>query len=308
MVFAAGRGERMRPLSHCLPKPALPLPDGPVISSTLALAARTGIRRVVVNAWHLADRLQETVARIEVDDLEVRVSREARLMGTAGGLAAARDAGLLEGDGPVLVMNGDGILDVDLDPALEHHHGGDDLVTLALLPHPDPERWSRVLLEEGRVRQILPPGRPEPGETPFVYPGAMVVAREALDRLPAGPGEVPELLWTPARRAHRLGAAVIAGRWREVGTPGDYLEAVLDGLGDSAVVDPTARVHASARVERSLVGRHARVAAGAVLRESVVAEGAELGAEARIHRSVLLGPVRIAPGQTVEGELRALPS
>ncbi len=298
----------MRPLSHYLPKPALPLPEGPVISSTLELAARTGIRRVVVNAWHLADRLQEAVARIALDDLEVRVSREAQLLGTAGGLAAARDAGMLDGDGPVLVLNGDGILDVDLDPALEQHHGGNDLVTLALLPHPDPERWSRVLVEDRRVRQILPPGRPEPGETPFVYPGVMVVGREALDRLPAGPGEVPESLWAPARRAHRLGAAVIAGRWREVGTPRDYLEAVLARLGDGAVVDPTARVHASARLERAFVGRQVQVGAGAVLRESVVAEGARVGGGARVDRSVLLGPVRIAPRQTMEGEVHAHPS
>jgi mannose-1-phosphate guanylyltransferase len=307
MIFAAGRGERMRPLSDSLPKPALPLPDGPVISSPLELVARTGIRRVVVNAWHLADRLQEALDRIEQSGLDLRVSREARLMGTAGGLAAARDAGLLEGDGPVLVLNGDGVLDVTLDPALERHHRDGDLVTLALLPHPGPERWSRVLIADGRVQRILPPGRPEPGETPFVYPGAMVVAREALEQLPSVPGEVPELLWTPARRAQRLGAAVTTGRWREVGTPADYLDAVLDRLGGGTVVDPTARVHASAQLERTYVGRHAQVGPGAALRDSIVAEGAAVGAQARVARSVLLGPVRIAPREQVQGELRALP-
>ena len=61
MVFAAGRGERMRPLSDVMPKPALELPDGPVISSSLRLAVETGCGRVVVNAWHLADRMEEAV-------------------------------------------------------------------------------------------------------------------------------------------------------------------------------------------------------------------------------------------------------
>jgi len=52
MVLAAGRGERMRPLSDVLPKPALPLTDGPVIASALQLASDAGVNRIVVNTWH----------------------------------------------------------------------------------------------------------------------------------------------------------------------------------------------------------------------------------------------------------------
>ena len=66
MVLAAGRGERMRPLSDTLPKPALPLPDGPVVRSALQLAATTGTGRVVVNVWHLAERMEGCLSAIHL--------------------------------------------------------------------------------------------------------------------------------------------------------------------------------------------------------------------------------------------------
>jgi len=65
MVLAAGRGERMRPLSDALPKPALPLPNGPVVASALRLAAGAGIRSVTVNLWHLAEEMERALRRLE---------------------------------------------------------------------------------------------------------------------------------------------------------------------------------------------------------------------------------------------------
>jgi NDP-sugar pyrophosphorylase family protein len=78
----------------------------------------------------------------------VAVSREETLMGTAGGLALARERGLLGADGPVLLSNGDCRLDLDLEPLVARHRAAGDLVTLALRPHPDPRRWSRVVVGE----------------------------------------------------------------------------------------------------------------------------------------------------------------
>ena len=63
MVLAAGRGERMQPLSRVLPKPALPLLDQPVVASALRLATTVGTERLVVNTWHLADAMERLTRR-----------------------------------------------------------------------------------------------------------------------------------------------------------------------------------------------------------------------------------------------------
>ena len=309
VILAAGRGERMRPLSSVVPKPALDLPDGPVISSAMRLAAAAGVERIVVNTWHLADRMAQAVAEVELDHVEVVFSEEQQLMGGAGGLALARQRGLLGRDGPILVVNGDGVLGLDIRALASRHLEKGHAVTLALLPHPDPTRWSRVVLDtDGRVEAIRAAGRPGALEAPFLYPGVMVVGRETLDTLPLRPGPVPDLLWGPALAADRLGGVVVAGHWREVGTPSEYLDVVTQRLSGKTSAHATASVDSSASLADTFVGRHATIEAGAVVEASVIGEGAVVRRNARVVRSVLLGGVEAACGETIEDDIRACPT
>jgi MurNAc alpha-1-phosphate uridylyltransferase len=104
MILAAGRGERMRPLSDAVPKPLLEAGGKPLIVWQIEALARAGYRDLVVNVSHHADQF---VARIgEGDGLGVRVrwSREAEPLEAAGGLATARP---LLPAGPLLVVSGD---------------------------------------------------------------------------------------------------------------------------------------------------------------------------------------------------------
>ncbi len=252
--------------------------------------------------------MEQVLHRVDLPGVRIATSREPTLMGTAGGLALARSRGLLGQDGPVLVVNGDCLVSLELAPLLERAAAAGDLVTLGLMPHPDPERWSRVVLDgAGTVAAMLPPGSATPGETPFLYPGVMVVSRTALDALPVEALATPEALWEPARVAGRLGGAVLRGRWREVGTPAAYLEAALDQLGGRPAVDPTASVDRRAELRSSYVAEGARVAAEAVVDESVVACGAMVGRGARVTRSVLLGPIEVGEGETVADRFLAAP-
>jgi len=306
MVLAAGRGERMRPLSDVVPKPALPLPGGPLVGWSLRLVATTGADRVVVNAWHLADRMEEAVRQVEAarPGPAVVVTREPALLGTGGGLARARDLGLLGDAGPVVVANGDVVQSLDLTPLLARHAEGVDDVTLALLPHLDPCRWSRVELDhDGHVSAVRPSGTPRTGEVPLLYPGVMVVSRAALQRIPAIRCEVPDVLWEPARKARRLGGVVVSGHWREVGTPTAYREAAVALCGDRSRVADGARVDPGATLVSSFVGPGCRVAEGAIVESSVLAAGASVGVDARVTRSVVLGPVAVPAGAAMRDEV-----
>lgn len=308
MVLAAGRGERMRPLSDVLPKPALPLTDGPVVASALRLAADAGVDRIVVNTWHLGGLMEAAVAAATGPGVKVGFSPENSLMGTAGGLALARDRGLLGTNGPVVVINGDGLLRLDLGPLFERHRARCDSVTLGLLPHPDPTRWSRVVIDpEGTVSAIRPPGEAARGENPFVYPGVMVVSREALDALPSSPGETPDRLWFPALAAGNLGGALISGRWREVGTAADYLAVVSEQLAGENLIHPTAAVSPTAVIRASLIGRHVTIGDHTEIHGSVVAEGATVDAGCAVSTSVLLGPTRTEAGENIDTEFRVGP-
>jgi len=272
------------------------------------LAASVGIQRIVFNSWHLAPAMESTVSRLEIPGVNVSVSHETRLMGTAGGLALARHRGYLDDDGSVLVLNGDGVLNLDMPRLIDRHNDSDHLVTLGLLPHPDTSRWSRVLLDsEDRVRELYPPGAPEPGEVPHLYPGVMLVSRTGLDRLEVIPSGIGDRLWGPARAKGRLGGILVPGHWREVGTPEDYLETVLSQVSDEPEIHPTATIAKSAKVGRAMVGRVSVIGSESVVDESVVAEGATVGDGAHVTRSVILGSIVVEEGETVVGEYRAAP-
>jgi NDP-sugar pyrophosphorylase family protein len=308
MVLAAGRGERMQPLSSVVPKPALALPDGPVIASCMRLAAHAGVDRIVVNTWHLAEKMAEAVAEVALYGIEIALSPETELMGTAGGLALARERGLLGQDGPVLVLNGDSVVSLDLEALVERHLDTEDSVTLALLPHLDPGRWSRVILDaDGRVAGIHSPGRPDTLEAPFLYPGVMAVSQAAIESLPTAPGDIPEILWKPARKAHRLGGVVVAGHWREVGTPEDYLAVMKLQLAGTTVVHPTASIDFSTSLVASFVGRDVTIEDAAEVDASILAEGVTVRRGARVEHSVLMGKIEVGPNETVTDEVRAKP-
>lgn len=305
MVMAAGRGLRMRPLSGVLPKPALPVLDRPLIRWALEQAAGAGTPRLVVNTWYLADAMERVVEEASSGLPPVTVSREPELLGGAGGLALARDRGLLGNRGPVVVVNGDVMLELDLAPLFEAHGTGGDLVTLALMVHPGSGRWSRVELEPpGRVEAIIPAGAARRGSGGFLYTGVMIVSREALDALGPGPGETAERLWWPARRAGRLGGVVVEGAWREVGTPAEYLEAVMDRLAGVSWVDPSARVEPGAVVVSAMIGPRCAVAAGARVERSVITGGVTVEAGGVLRGSVVLGPRVVRRGDRVERAYR----
>jgi mannose-1-phosphate guanylyltransferase len=309
MVLAAGRGERMRPLSDIVPKPALPLPDGPVVASALRLARSANVQQVVVNTSHLARRMAAAVIDAPHAGVKLVFSEEPTLMGTSGGLALAHRRGLLGDRGPVLVINADGIFDLDLGPLIERHLAASDRITLALLPHPDPSRWSQVVLDHsGRVRGIRPPGSASGAPTGFLYPGVMIVERRTIAGLAATPHDTPKSLWWPALEAGRLSGAVVTGGWHEIGTPADYLETVTRMLGDRSHVHGSADVSPTAHVIGSLVTDGGVVGDGASVRKSVIGEGAIVGAGATVVRSVIFGAVEIEAGQGIVGQYLAAPA
>ena len=104
MILAAGRGERMRPLSDATPKPLLPVGGVPLIVRQVRALAAAGVTDVVINAAHLADRLVEALGDGHAHGVAIRWSREPEPLEAAGGIATAMP---LLPEGPVLVVSGD---------------------------------------------------------------------------------------------------------------------------------------------------------------------------------------------------------
>jgi hypothetical protein len=132
MMLTAGVGERMLPLTLGVPKPALTVLGRPLVVQILNRLGRAGVDQAVLNLHHHPDVLRDLLERNGgcVDAPAIRFSLEETILGTGGGLRRA--APMLRDDGPIVVINGDFLADIDLPAALAHHRASGLPATLVL--------------------------------------------------------------------------------------------------------------------------------------------------------------------------------
>ena len=207
MILAAGRGERLRPLSASLPKPLLEVAGETLLGRHLRRLAAAGIRSVVVNVSHLAEQI---VARFgDGAELGLRIdwSREAEPLETAGGIAYARR---LLGEDPFLLVNADIWCDCDF-ARLAARDLGPRLAHLVLVPNPPQHPEGDFTLERGMVGN---------GSAPrYTYAGLAVLSPRLVDGVAAGAKAPLAPLWRSAAERGQVSGELYRGRWSDVGTP-----------------------------------------------------------------------------------------
>ncbi len=145
MILAAGRGERMRPLTDHTPKPLLPVAGRPLIEHHLLALAAAGFREVVINHAHLGGMIEAALGDGARFGLEIRYSAEETALETGGGIFRALP---LLGSEPFLVINGDVWTDY---PYARLPAAPDGEAHLVLVPNPPHNPRGDFLLQGGRV-------------------------------------------------------------------------------------------------------------------------------------------------------------
>jgi len=218
LLFAAGLGERMRPLTGRTPKPLLPAGGKPLIAWHLEKLAAAGVRYVVINTSHLAEQFPDALGDGARWGLRIRYAYEgATPLETGGGMLNALP---LLGPEPFLAISGDVWTDADL-AALPAEPAG--LAYLLMVDNPPHHpRGDFALGADGLLRAE--------GEPRLTYGGIGVFRRELLEGWREAAGDVPGAADRPPRFKLRplLEAAMARGlvhgshhrgRWTDVGTP-----------------------------------------------------------------------------------------
>ena len=316
MVLCAGLGTRLRPLTERYPKPALPFFGGPLIRYTFALLQHAGIEKVVINTHHLPKVMEET-ARIEAErlGLDLESSHEKTIHGTAGGL---RDAKKHLSDGPLLLVNGDAFLSVDLSRLIAEHVARKSDASLAVTPMPEGESFGAVEAEgDGRVRRIAGVGRVGGRLTRWHFIGVHVLEPAIFDFIPKkGEQDINRVVYPAMIEAGKAVNAIETsiGAWADLGTPKRYLEAcedVMTGLCDFTALGehaPITSEEAAGLRSKGFRGRvhtsaDARVGLGAVLVRAQLGPDTVTGKGAVLRRAAVLPGTRIADGEELDGVL-----
>lgn len=232
MIFAAGLGTRLRPLTNTIPKALVPVAGVPMLERVARRLIEAGADRLVINAHHHAEQVVRFIEERDGFGVDVRLSVEdGQPLETGGGLRRAWELGYFRGDRPIVVHNADVLTDFPIDRLVAEQRASSALATLAVM---DRDK-SRALLfdDDGLCGAVGRDGgvtmaRDAHGRIEHLgYCGVHALAPELLARITET--GVFSIVWTWLRLV-REGAAILphridGTRWIDIGSPEKLAEA-----------------------------------------------------------------------------------
>ncbi len=213
MILAAGRGERMRPLTDRVPKPLLAVRGRPLIEWVIEALARAGVTELVINHAHLGAQIVEALGRGERLGVSIHYSPEREALETAGGVAQALH---LLGEAPFLVVNSDVYCDYEFSALAARAAAfadGDDLAHLVMVDNPAHHPQGDFALAGGRIAERGAP------EAMLTFSGIGLYSPRLFSGITPGQKAPLAPLLRKAMAAGRVGGERHAGLWNDVGTP-----------------------------------------------------------------------------------------
>jgi N-acetyl-alpha-D-muramate 1-phosphate uridylyltransferase len=212
MILAAGRGERMRPLTDHCPKPLLPAGGKPLLQWHIEALAQAGITDIVINHAHLGHQIEDHFGAGSALGVRLTYSAETKALETAGGIRKALPA---LGDMPFLVINGDVSCDWPVAKALSIADAwqAGQLAHLVMVPNPLHNPKGDFALHGTEVHE------PAQGEQAFTFSGIGLYHPELFEELQVG--EIAKLapLLRQAMAAGKVQGELFNGFWMDIGTP-----------------------------------------------------------------------------------------
>ena len=293
-VLAAGRGNRLRPLTDDLPKPLIPIFQKPLITFALDHLIAAGVQSFVINTHRLPNLFHEFFSGNAYDGHSVTLAHEADLLETGGGIKNVE--GIL-GKEPFIVYSGDILTDVALEPLIAEHFRTANDVTLGLRRNTG--LGAGVVMRDGRIVEISTKSNPKEN---FDYANISVWNPEIFARIPAKRkiSFIPILIDWINQGGTIGGLALDDGNWFNIGSRKQYLDVHRaissehwrpayvktrdwpESVAQSAHVDPTAQVRGC-----SVVGPDCRVGAEGILEDTILWPGAEITSKSQLYSCIV---------------------
>ena len=307
LILGAGRGTRVQPITHSLPKPMMPVLNRPIMELLVEHLRHHGVRQILVNTSYLSGEIENYFRDGSRFGVEIGYSFEGRMenghlvdapVGSAGAIRKIQDhSGFF--DEPFFVLCGDAIIDLDLTRFAEFHHSRGAVASLAMLdvPRETVGSYGVVVAEpDGRILGFQEKPSPEEARSTTVNTGVYLFEPSVTDLIPSGVaydigGQLfPDLV----RRGAPFYALNLPFRWLDIGKVTDYYEVLRLAMAGSVpgVTVPGTEIRPGLRV-----GPNVRIRPEACTIRGPVSIGASATIE---DRATLLGPCYIGPGAVLE--------
>jgi NDP-sugar pyrophosphorylase family protein len=223
VILAGGRGTRLAPYTTVLPKPLLPIGDGPILDVVLTQLSGYGFRDITLAVGYLAHLIEAVFKDGAEHGVSLRYNREPRPLGTVGPLAAMDHL-----DETFLMMNGDVLTTLDYGELYEAHVASGNMLTIATHTRTVVSDYGVLELdgEAGSTRRVTD-FREKPEIDHTVSMGVYVLDRRVCDHVPCDTAfDFPELVWRLLELGQRVGSYRYDGFWLDIGRHEDYAAAI----------------------------------------------------------------------------------
>ena len=323
VVLAGGFGTRLRPWTHHVAKPLLPLLDRTLLERVVESLPVGLIDEVLVAAGFGIEQMREHFAEMDIP-YSVRIVEEFEPLGTGGAIANCRD----HLSGTFCVMNGDLLSSVNVAEMLDFHRSQGGLATISLWEVEDPTRFGVCdIRDDGRIHRFQEKPSLEEACSNMINAGCYILEPEIFERMPAGFHSMERDVFTPIAAEGLLNGFAFDGHFVDAGTPESWLEAtqiciaqqrwqsgapnasgswigpfsIVNGEVQDSAIGEEAEVMEGASVSGSSVLKGARIETDAVVQDCLIGEWATIGEGAQLNGVVVDYRVTVPAGHVQTG-------
>jgi mannose-1-phosphate guanylyltransferase len=243
MILAAGKGTRVRPITHTTPKPMIPIMQKPVMEFLLELLRQHGFNQIMVNVSHLSEEIENYFRDGQRFGVQIAYSFEGRIedgeligdaLGSAGGLKRIQDFQPFFDD-TFVVLCGDALIDLDLGEAVRRHKEKGamaSMITKRVPPNQVSSYGVVVSDPDGRVLSFQEKPSVEDAASDMINTGIYIFEPEVFDFIPSGePFDIGSELFPKLVEAGApFFALPMEFEWVDIGKVPDYWQAIRSVL------------------------------------------------------------------------------
>jgi len=225
VILAGGKGSRLRPITHELPKPMVPFRGKPLLAHVIEMLRKNGIVDITIAAGYKAAAILNHFGDGSQLGVSLRYVVEDEPLGTAGALKLARE----HLHGPFVVTNADELKDFDLQPLFALHASTKAIGTIALTKVDDPSAYGIAHLEDTRIVRFIE--KPTDAPSNLANAGLYIFSPKVFDHIPEGFSMTETDVFPKLAKEGALHGLHLEGQWFDTGTLDRYEQALKEWKG-----------------------------------------------------------------------------
>ncbi len=224
LILAGGKGTRMRPITHEIPKPLLLVHERTLLEHQFDLFKKYNVRSIILGIGHMGDKVKTAIGNGKKFGVNVTYVEETEPLGTAGPIKLARD--FLTGT--FIACNADELKDIDLQDMYLFHKESKALATIALWSVDDPSAYGVARLQGSKILEFVEKPKKENAPSNFINAGLYMMEPEVLDYIPDGPAMLEKDVFPRLAREGKVYGYPFSGQWQNTGNLELYEKAIKE--------------------------------------------------------------------------------